>query len=186
MTSNAKRCNISTCLDFTLDILNCNSRFRDSSASFFSNMTTLRLPAHIYTQTTPDAGTCLFTSEAIPPGVEIFRIDRPLVSVLDSPRLQDTCSECSLWLPENGHDRDSQSKRLKNCQACKITKYCCKVCLFLLHDILPKGASTTICSKQMSVSVSKKILLHLSCLIREVSQAMWTSGLCAVKNEQTC
>ncbi|KAF6220177.1 hypothetical protein HO133_003308 [Letharia lupina] len=86
------------------------------------------LPKHIYTQITPDAGTGLFASEAIPPGVEILRIERPLVSVLDSPHLKDTCSECSLWLPQNDDDRDPKCKRLKACQACKVTKYCCKEC----------------------------------------------------------
>lgn len=90
------------------------------------------LPPPIYTQKIANAGTGLFASEVIPPGVEILRVDRPLVSVLDTPHLKDTCSECSLWLPENGDGRDAQSKRLKACQGCKITKYCSKVGLFLL------------------------------------------------------
>ena len=85
------------------------------------------IPPRIHTQKSPDAGRGLFASDAIPPGVEILRIDRPLASVLDSPHLKDTCSECNLWLPEN---LGSQSKRLKTCQGCKITRYCCKVGLF--------------------------------------------------------
>ena len=96
-------------------------------------MTTL--PAHIHTQKAPDAGTGLFASEAILPAVEVFRVERPLVLVLDSPHLKDTCSECCLWLPDNGHEGDPQSKKLKACHACKITKYCCKVCLFLLYSM---------------------------------------------------
>ena len=95
-------------------------------------------PSPIFTQETPDAGTGLFASSAIPPGVEILRIDTPLVSVLDSPRLKDTCSECNLWLPENGHDRGSQGKRLKTCHGCQITRYCCKVGPFLLKIYLKK------------------------------------------------
>ena len=88
------------------------------------------LPTHVYTQNIPDAGTGLFVSEAIPAGVEVLSIDRPLVAVLDSPHLKDTCSDCFLWLPENG---EPQSKRLRACQGCKITKYCCKVGLLFLY-----------------------------------------------------
>ena len=111
------------------------------------------LPTHLYTQKNPDAGTGLFVSEAIPPGVEILRVDRPLVSVLDSPHLKDACSECCLWLPENGDGGDSQSKRLRACQGCKITKYCCKVGLSLLCSMLLNEASITICSRQSCMSI---------------------------------
>lgn len=86
------------------------------------------LPSYIHTETCPnDAGTGLFALDAIPPGVEILRVERPLVCVLDSPRLKDTCSQCSLWLPEHDGDRGVQNKRLKCCQGCKVTRYCCKV-----------------------------------------------------------
>ncbi len=101
------------------------------------------LPSHIRTQIAPDAGTGVFASDDIPPGVEILCIDRPLVSVLDSARLKDTCSECNLWLPENGHDRGPQSTRLKTCQGCKITRYCCKVGRFLLYHMPLKQWSMT-------------------------------------------
>lgn len=87
----------------------------------------MTLPVQVHTQTSPDAGTGLFASDAIPPAVEILHIRRPLVSVLDSSHLRDTCSECILCLPENGTDREPQSKGLKTCQGCKINKYCCKV-----------------------------------------------------------
>ena len=84
-------------------------------------------PSHLYPQETAVAGSGLFASEAIPPGVEILQIERPLVYVLDSPHLKDTCSECSLWLPEKRHDHAPHSKSLKACHGCKITRYCCKV-----------------------------------------------------------
>ena len=80
---------------------------------------------HLYPQETAAAGTGLFASEAIPPGVEILQIERPLIYVLDSPHLKDTCSECSLSLPEKDHAPNSKS--LKACHGCKITRYCCKV-----------------------------------------------------------
>ena len=84
-------------------------------------------PPHLYPKETAAAGTGLFASEAIPPGVEILQIERPLVYVLDSPHLKDTCSECSLSLPEKSHDRAPHSKSLKACHGCKIARYCCKV-----------------------------------------------------------
>lgn len=94
--------------------------FRDSSRQHFD--------LHMYSKRTPNAGSGLYASEAIPPGVELLHIDRPLVSVLDSPHLKDACSECNLWLPENGHGRHPENKSLRACQACRITKYCCKEC----------------------------------------------------------
>ena len=84
-------------------------------------------PPHLYPQETAAAGTGLFASEAIPPGVEILQIERPLVYVLDSPHLKDTCSECSLSLPEKSRDHAPHGKSLKACHGCKITRYCCKV-----------------------------------------------------------
>ena len=82
---------------------------------------------HLYPQETAAAGTGLFASEAIPPGVEILQIERPLVYVLDSPHLKDTCSECSLSLPEKRRENAPHSKSLKACHGCKIPRYCCKV-----------------------------------------------------------
>lgn len=126
-------------------------------------------PSRIRTQRIPDAGTGLFASDAIPPGVEILRIDRPLVFVLDSPHLRDTCSDCSLWLPENGHYWVPQIKRLKICQGCKTTRYCCTVCFVLLYSMPLKEAFTTlpspfITSKRSylwsSVEYSMKIELY--------------------------
>lgn len=124
-------------------------------------------PSRIRTQRISDAGTGLFASDAIPPGVEILRIDRPLVSVLDSPHLRDTCSDCSLWLPENGHHWGPQTKRLKICQGCKTTRYCCTVCFVLLYSMPLKEAFTTlpspfITSKRSYMSILES-LIPLSC-----------------------
>ena len=85
------------------------------------------LSSRVYTQRTSDVGTGLFASDTIPPGVEILRVDEPLVSVLDTAHLRDTCSQCNLWFRENGHDQKPPSERLKTCLGCKITRYCCKV-----------------------------------------------------------
>lgn len=90
---------------------------------------TSSLPDHIVPQKTSDAGTCLFTSKELSAGELIFRIERPLVSVLDTARLRDTCEACFLLLPENrggGRDPDGRTV-LKNCSGCRVVRYCCKV-----------------------------------------------------------
>ena len=94
------------------------------------------LASRVYTQKASDAGTSLFASDAIPPGVEILRVERPLVRVLDTAHLQDTCSECNLWFPEIGHDQRPPSERLKTCLGCKITRYCCKVGLLVSFYVI--------------------------------------------------
>lgn len=140
------------------------------------------LPPHIHTQKNGD-GTGLFALEAIPPGVEILRIDRPLVSVLDSPHLKDTCSECYSWLPENGDDGDLQRKGLRACQGCKITKYCCKVCVLFLHAARRRTSCHLF---EAIVFVYSKVSFRLPCLLYEVSWAVRHSIRCHVNVEQTC
>ena len=90
------------------------------------------LPAHIYTKpASNNAGNGLFTSKGLSAGEEILRIDRPLVSVLDSPHLKDACSNCYVWVPENGVGQFGEeggiTTKLKACQGCKVDRYCSKV-----------------------------------------------------------
>lgn len=90
------------------------------------------LPAHLHVkQASNSAGKGVFTSEAIEAGKEIFRIDSPLVSVLDSPHLKDACSSCFIWVPANGvgqfGEDQGKSIKLRACQGCKIDRYCSKV-----------------------------------------------------------
>ena len=123
------------------------------------------LPSRIYTQKTSDAGTGLFTSDAISPGVEILRIESSLVSVLDSVHLKDCCGECKLWLPESGQDRGPENRTLKICQGCKIMRYCSKVCLPLrrcmLLFVLPLSISFVLGFFYTSISTH----VILSCLV---------------------
>lgn len=147
------------------------------------------VPPRLRTQRSLDAGRGVFASDAIPPGVEILRIDRPLASVLDSPHLKDTCSECNLWLPENGA---SQSKRLKTCQGCKITRYCCKVGSFSLQLTLccQKKHVLVLVSPPL-VSVLLRVHLWLSGAFLfllpyfgKVSPVIWASVSCSTKIDQ--
>lgn len=90
------------------------------------------LPSHIYIKVAPNnAGKGLFSSKAINASEEILRVERPLVSVLDSPHLKDACSNCYAWAPDNGVGQFGEEKgteiKLRACQGCKIDRYCSKV-----------------------------------------------------------
>ena len=90
------------------------------------------LPSNVHVKQAPNsAGNGLFVSKACGAGEEIFRIDRPLISVLDSPHLKDACSNCYVWVPESGVGQFGEEKsakiKLRACQGCKIVRYCCKV-----------------------------------------------------------
>jgi len=94
------------------------------------------LPTHLATRNVSDGGNGLFTTQAVEPGTEVFHVDRPLVSVLNSGHLKTACSNCFLWLPDNGIDGRSvvqretgvaDAKKLRACQSCKIVRYCSKV-----------------------------------------------------------
>ena len=97
------------------------------------------LPANLQVNNILGVGNALFTSTAIDPGAEIFHVDRPLVSVLNQGHLKTACSNCFVWLPENGTDGGAivqksvggrgkqQVKKLRACQGCKIVRYCSTV-----------------------------------------------------------
>ena len=89
-------------------------------------------PSQIYIKTAPkNAGNGLFASQDIDPGQEIFRIEQPLLSVLDSPHLRDACANCYTWCPPSGVGQFGEEKgvgvTLKACLGCKINRYCSKV-----------------------------------------------------------
>ncbi len=128
-------------------------------------MTMTNLPSHIYPKQAPNsAGSGLFTSQAIDAGKEIFRIDRPLVSVLDSPHLKDACSNCYVWVPENGVGQFGEEKdkevKLRACQGCKIDRYCSKVGLISTCWLLPKFSYHIFYEKFYAISIL--IALHVS------------------------
>ena len=101
------------------------------------------VPSLIQPRPTAKAGTGLFTTHPIAAGEGIFCIDQPLVAVLDSPHLRDTCANCFLLPPSNGDDYEGaatgsrqgwrgeasqeENIRLKGCLGCKVVKYCSKV-----------------------------------------------------------
>ncbi len=77
------------------------------------------------TRHSPTSGNSLFTTVSIEAGAEIFRVDRPLAYVLDSPNLQTTCANC-LKKPSVDETYIAEES-LKRCMGCKIVKYCSTV-----------------------------------------------------------
>ena len=101
-------------------------------------LATMSLPSHIVTKPVPKAGNGLFTEETIGAGEEIFCIERPLVSVLDSPRLQDICATCFRKETAGIDELDSVKTDLNRCLGCKVVKYCSKVGLWdFLRYLVP-------------------------------------------------
>ncbi len=98
-------------------------------------------PSHIFTKQAPNnAGNGLFSSQAIDACTEIFRVDRPLVSVLDSRHLKNACSYCYIWLPQDGIGQmggeQGRTVKLRACQGCKIIRYCSKVACYCALSVL--------------------------------------------------
>ena len=80
-------------------------------------------PSHIDIRKTTTAGFGTFTSKEISAGQLIFKVERPLVVVLDFPRLSDTCE----WCLKNVQDGTDGGRSLKACTGCKVVRYCSKV-----------------------------------------------------------
>lgn len=86
--------------------------------------------ANVYSKKTKDAGNGLFASKDIPAGDLILRVDRPFLAVLDSPHLNDACSNCFVWVPKGGAAAGGDEREnviLRACTGCKIVRYCSKV-----------------------------------------------------------
>ncbi|PKX98819.1 S-adenosylmethionine-dependent methyltransferase [Aspergillus novofumigatus IBT 16806] len=77
-----------------------------------------------YPAPSPGAGTGIFSGTDIPVGGTVMLIQRPFVAVLDTERLQDTCSGC---LGQHHYNRDANVE-LKACTGCRVVKYCNKTC----------------------------------------------------------
>jgi hypothetical protein len=65
----------------------------------------------------------LFTTRDLPPGTEIFTVERPLVSMLNKERLEDCCANCYKSFSEVPGGLEA----LKACTGCKQVRYCGKV-----------------------------------------------------------
>lgn len=71
---------------------------------------------------TDDMGNSLFATKDIKAGEDVLKINRPFVAVLDTPKLEDTCSGCF-----GKRQLFYGVTTLKACTRCQIVKYCDKV-----------------------------------------------------------
>ncbi|OJJ31158.1 hypothetical protein ASPWEDRAFT_176257 [Aspergillus wentii DTO 134E9] len=81
----------------------------------------------VHTKTTPGPapnglGTGIFASADIGSGQDVLNVQSPFVAVLDTPRLEDTCSGCF------GKRHLEVPVDLKACTGCQVTKYCDRTC----------------------------------------------------------
>jgi SET and MYND domain-containing protein len=78
----------------------------------------------------PLGGRGLFATKAFDGGDVILDLQRPLIAVLDGPRVEDTCSWCFSWteLPVLSGAGINQAVKVNWCTGCKQVKYCSKKC----------------------------------------------------------
>lgn len=70
-------------------------------------------------------GTGLFASSDIATGQDVLHIKVPFVAVLDTARLEDTCSGCF-----GKKQFENDQIELKSCTGCQVVRYCDKVWIF--------------------------------------------------------
>lgn len=86
---------------------------------------------NVKVEDSPTAGSGLFALKTIPAGSLVFSLTRPLIAVLDIPRLANTCSNCFEYeippspLPSENHPPEIT---VKACTGCKTLKFCSKRC----------------------------------------------------------
>lgn len=75
-------------------------------------------------------GRGLFATKPCQTGDVLLSLDRPLIAVLDKPRIEDTCSWCFSWteLPVLSGAGINQATKVNWCTGCKKVKYCSKQC----------------------------------------------------------
>ncbi|KAL1867601.1 hypothetical protein Plec18167_008601 [Paecilomyces lecythidis] len=72
---------------------------------------------------TEDMGNGLFATKDINVGEDVLKTNRPFVAVLDTPRLEDTCSGCF-----GKKQLFYGVETLKACTRCQVVKYCDRAC----------------------------------------------------------
>jgi hypothetical protein len=75
-------------------------------------------------------GRGLFATCPIEGGDVLIELERPLIAVLDRPRIEDTCSWCFSWteLPVLSGAGVNQALKVNWCTGCRKVKYCSKRC----------------------------------------------------------
>lgn len=77
---------------------------------------------------TPNHGEGLFPRMRIKVGEDVLQIREPLVAVLESSRMEDTCANC--FGARTANALTEEKVKLKRCTGCQKVMYCDKVSLF--------------------------------------------------------
>lgn len=119
----------------------------------------------------PGAGTGLFASLKLDCGTDIFTSPLSFVAVLDTPRLEDTCSNCfgkKVYNRQVSPHKDD-NPQLKACLGCKVVKYCDKVVALptmIKIGILTKPLNRTARLNTGVVSISMSALYIRSYILK--------------------
>ena len=87
-------------------------------------------PIHSEVKSSPLGGRGLFATKTHEAGDILLAVDRPLVAVLDKPRVEDTCAWCFSWteLPILSGAGVNQVAKVNLCTGCKKVRYCSRRC----------------------------------------------------------
>jgi hypothetical protein len=108
----------------------------------FGNMAQQIERINVVSKSTPAAGTSLFAARQIKLNEAILSVNQPLMLALDTPRLNDTCYCCLLFLERSGwikRNDKTETKTLKACTGCKVVRYCDKVRFNLVLSTIEHG-----------------------------------------------
>lgn len=68
------------------------------------------------------------TTDIKTPGTHLCELTADFATVLDVPRLEDTCSGCfNVKRYENGEPDDDEDVKLRLCAGCRVVRYCSSV-----------------------------------------------------------
>lgn len=103
--------------------------------------------SHVAVKPSLVSGNGLFATRSLPAGELVLQLKRPLVGVLDTPRLEDTCSNCFAWSSDSdGNDMQlvlgnstavTATTTVNACVGCRKVKYCSKVCMLTIVSQMP-------------------------------------------------
>lgn len=138
------------------------------------------LPPHIIPRRTPSSGTGLFTSQPIDAGELVFRVERPLITVLDSARLSVSCEWCLAGGKRDGDGVDGGgwegegTVRPSACTGCRIVRYCSKVGGVLLCLGVTSKLNSFFGVRIVTWEALRRWLVGFSCSVRtEMIRFCW-------------
>lgn len=141
------------------------------------------MPDKFYTKSVPNAGNGLFAAQNIAAGEQLMRVTPPqAIAVLNTPRLQDTCTHCFL-------QQSDLPIKLRACTGCYVVKYCSKVRVQAVHlsifepDSIKRNARLGRGNNAISLSV-KSTPLYIPTFSRTMLEP--SCGLYSAARKERC